>query len=120
MEDDRKDREGVSSDPPIVDISPLPPPPPRIATSGHHLPPLGPWARVLLLILSWILILLGVAMLVLPGPGILAILLGAAVLSLVSHWVHRLLERIFRPWPHAWRRVLAFRRKVHRWFGPPK
>ncbi len=80
------------------------------------LPPLPQLTRVLLLILGWILILLGIAGLVLPGlQGVLTLLLGAALLSLVSRSTLLLLRKLFARWPSGWRRLLKLRRRIHRW-----
>jgi hypothetical protein len=45
-------------------------------------------------VLGWTLILIGVAMLVLPGPGLLAIVSGLVVLSLHNVWAKNLLARV--------------------------
>ena len=64
------------------------------------LPALPTLTRILLLILGWVLILLGLVGLVLPGlQGILTLLLGAALLSLVSRQAHLLLRPGFRRTP---------------------
>ena len=82
----------------------------------RDLPDLSPVARVGLLAVGWLLILIGIAGLVLPGiQGILTIVFGAAALSLVSQTATRLLERLFRPWPNAWRSLLSMRRRLHGW-----
>lgn len=75
--------------------------------------PLPPRTRLWLLALGWVLLVVGLAGLVLPGiQGILTLLLAAAVLSLASHRVHELLRRVFRGWPAGWRRLLRLRRRV--------
>lgn len=61
------------------------------------------------------LVLVGVAMVVLPGPGVLVILGGLALLSTEFHWARGLLERV-RHWLErsagvarsAWMRVRHF------------
>jgi uncharacterized membrane protein YbaN (DUF454 family) len=74
--------------------------------------------RLTLLIVGWSLLLLGVAGLVLPGlQGVLTILLGAAMLSVVSDLFYRALRRLFHRWPPAWRRFQRFRDWIHRRFG---
>lgn len=81
--------------------------------SEHH-PPLSLWLRILLIAVGWLLVLIGIAGLVLPGiQGIATILIGAAVLSLVSEIVHQLLERMFRRWPKAWEKFQSFRSRLH-------
>ena len=76
----------------------------------HHAPPVL-WVRLLLLGLGWFLLLVGVAGLVLPGiQGILTMLLGAAILSIASESVYRLLRRLLRRrWPGLWRKLNGFR-----------
>lgn len=82
------------------------------------LPPLAPSTRLLLLVLGWLLILVGVAGLVLPGlQGVLTLLLGAAALSLVSQTALRLLHRLLRRWPRAWQMTLRLRRRIHHWIS---
>jgi len=67
--------------------------------------------RLLLLGLGWFLLLVGVAGLVLPGiQGILTMLFGAAILSLASETVYRLLRRLLRErWPGLWGKLNGFR-----------
>ena len=81
-------------------------------------PALSPSARILLLVLGWMLIVLGLMGLVLPGlQGLLTLGLGAAALSLVSRSMLNTLRWVFRPWPKGWRRVLRTRRRVQYWIG---
>jgi len=71
------------------------------------------------MVIGWALIAIGVAGLILPGiQGILTLLLGAAVLSLVSQRVHNGLRRLFSRWPKGWRRLEKLRRKLHRKLSP--
>lgn len=80
------------------------------------MPELPLLTKGLLVALGWLLVLLGIAGLVLPGlQGILTIALGASVLSLTSHTMLRGLRWCFRPWPRAWRRMLEFRAKAVAW-----
>ena len=82
------------------------------------MPPLSPTARISLLILGWLLILVGLLGLVLPGlQGLVTIFLGAAALSLVSQTMLDALRYLFRPWPRAWRFVLRTRRRVQHWIS---
>ena len=78
-------------------------------------PCLGPSAPALgIFILGWLLILIGVAGLVLPGiQGIATILVGAALLSLDNELVYRGLRRLLARWPKAWDRLEGFREKTH-------
>ena len=77
-------------------------------------PPLPLGARVGIFILGWLLILIGVAGLVLPGiQGVATILIGAALLSLDNELVYRGLRRLLARWPQLWRRVERFRETSH-------
>ena len=81
-----------------------------------RLPKLSLGMRVVAFVLGWGLVLVGVAGLALPGiQGVLTLLAGTAVLSVVSETVYRLLRRLFRRWPSGWKRVRGFRRRVHGW-----
>jgi uncharacterized membrane protein YbaN (DUF454 family) len=63
-------------------------------------------------ILGWVLILVGVAGLVLPGiQGIATILVGAALLD--NELVYRGLRRLLARWPQIWDRLEGFREKTH-------
>lgn len=80
------------------------------------------WLRILLFLLGWLLILVGIAGLVLPGiQGIVTLLAGAAVLSLVSEVAYESLRWCFRVWPRGWRKVAhwrrSLRRRLMRWTG---
>jgi len=50
--------------------------------------------RVVVAIVGGMLLLVGIALLVLPGPGVVVILAGIAVLSLEFEWAERLVTRI--------------------------
>ena len=50
--------------------------------------------RLIKIVIGFTLLALGVAMLVLPGPGIVTIMLGLAVLSAEYVWARRLLDRM--------------------------
>jgi hypothetical protein len=77
-------------------------------------PPLPVGVRIGIFIVGWLLILVGVAGLVLPGiQGIATILIGAALLSLDNELVYRGLRRGLARWPKVWRRVEHFREKAH-------
>ena len=52
--------------------------------------------RVFLVIAGFTLLLAGVVMLVTPGPGIAAILLGLGLLAAEFVWARRLMDRIKR------------------------
>lgn len=50
--------------------------------------------RLIKIVIGFTLLAIGVAMLVLPGPGIVTIMLGLALLSAEFVWARRLLERM--------------------------
>lgn len=56
----------------------------------------GVAGAILIISLGVVVILAGVAMLVLPGPGILTIIVGAAMIAEESLFVARLLDRLDR------------------------
>lgn len=75
--------------------------------------------RLLLLGLGWLLLIVGIAGLILPGlQGILTLLAAAAVLSLVSEIAYDVMRWAFQRWPRQWRRVLKVRRWMHRKLSP--
>jgi uncharacterized protein (TIGR02611 family) len=49
--------------------------------------------RIAVSLFGFLLVLAGIAMLVLPGPGLLTIVLGLGILALEFAWAERLLER---------------------------
>lgn len=74
------------------------------------------WLRITLIGVAAVLLAIGIAGLFLPGlQGILTILLGLALLSLVSRRTHRLLRWSLRPWPGLRKRVERMRHRSHRW-----
>jgi hypothetical protein len=78
--------------------------------------PLPLWVRISVLVVGWLVLLIGVAGLVLPGiQGIATILAGAAILSVSSDLAHRWMYRALRRWPKLWCRVDRFREKIHGW-----
>src|SRR5262245_19591098 len=50
--------------------------------------------RLIRLAVGWLLTLVGLALLVLPGPGLLFLLPGLTLLSAESLWVRRILRRL--------------------------
>jgi hypothetical protein len=69
---------------------------------------------VVIFVLGWLLILLGVAGLILPGiQGVATILVGAALLSLDNELVYRGLRRLLARWPNAWHRLEKVRERAH-------
>ncbi len=82
----------------------------------RRLPRLPLYVRVAVFLVGWLLVLVGVAGLVLPGiQGIVTIILGAALLSVVSELVYEGLAKLLSRWPQAWRRVRGLRLMTHRW-----
>ena len=82
--------------------------------SGRELGPLPKAVRLFLYFLGWLLLLVGLLGLALPGiQGILTIILGAALLSLASEATHRRLRSVLRRWPAADRQMERFRRRLH-------
>ncbi len=70
--------------------------------------------RIVVFVLGWVLILVGVAGLVLPGiQGVLTIVAGAALLSLDNELIYRLMRRAFLRWPHLWDRIERLRERAH-------
>lgn len=87
----------------------------RIRKSFREHEELALWMRALLFLVGWLLVLLGIAGLVLPGiQGILTLVAGAAVLSLASEIAYKVLRWSFQRWPRGWRRVSKWRRKLRR------
>ncbi len=52
--------------------------------------------RILGLVVGWLLVVVGLAALVLPGPGLLALVAGLAVLAQQYEWVRRWLQPVKR------------------------
>lgn len=113
-----------------VDHDPLAPPPHEEvestepegtepeSTEPSPLKPLSLPVRVTLLVLGWLLVLVGVAGLFLPGlQGILTIALGLAIASLGSERIHRFLHARMHPWPRIRARMERFRERLHRWLA---
>ncbi|MFW6187009.1 MAG: TIGR02611 family protein [Actinomycetota bacterium] len=74
--------------------------------TGHH-PVLRVVHKTVVTVVGVVLMLLGVAMLVLPGPGWLAIFLGLGVLGTEFHWARRLNRRAKRQVMRMWSWWLA-------------
>ena len=76
--------------------------------------PLPLWLRILLLLIGWIVVLIGIAGLVLPGiQGIATIVIGAAILSVASEIAYEWTRWALRRWPWLWDRVERFRDRLH-------
>ena len=89
-----------------------------VATPAGRKRPLPVVIRIALLALGWFLVLLGIAGLALPGlQGILTLALAAAVLSLASRTVHRLLRRLLARWPRALDQMESFRDRIYRFLA---
>lgn len=94
-------------------MSPAAPPDSR-ADEGAPRPALSLGVRLLLLGAGWLLLLIGIAGLALPGiQGVLTIVLSIALLSVASQRVHRLARRLFGRWPRLLDRMDRFRDKLH-------
>ncbi len=61
-----------------------------------------PWRRAAVTLLGSVVLLVGVAMIVLPGPATLVIPAGLAILAREYHWARRLMARLRAAWP-GWR-----------------
>jgi len=73
--------------------------------------------RAFLFVTGWLLVFVGVAGLVLPGiQGIITILAGLAVLSVVSRTAHGWVRRALSRWPGLRKRVERLRRRVRHRF----
>ncbi|MEA2558899.1 MAG: putative transrane protein [Acidobacteriota bacterium] len=111
----------LESSPPREDAPPQPGPiaVPPIAEEPHvrrrrpHRP-LPLWLRILVLLVGWIVLLVGVAGLVLPGiQGIATIAIGAAILSVASELAYEWMRKSLRRWPKVWDRVERFRDRIY-------
>ncbi len=93
-------------------LQPPAPPEPERAPA----PRVGVWWRVGLLTLGIVLLVVGVAGLVLPGiQGILTIVLGVALLSMVSTTADRFLRWSLSPWPRLLEKVERRRDRTRSW-----
>ena len=72
--------------------------------------PRGTFKRVVLEVVGWLLVVVGIAALVLPGPGLLALAAGLAVLSQQYEWA----ERRMRPVERQAKKTAA--ESVQSWF----
>jgi hypothetical protein len=76
--------------------------------------PLPLWLRIVVLLVGWIVLLVGVAGLVLPGiQGVATIVIGAAILSVASELAYKWMRRCLGRWPAIWDRVERFRDRIH-------
>ena len=76
--------------------------------------PLPLWLRILVLLVGWIVLLVGVAGLVLPGiQGIATIAIGAAILSVASELAYEWMRKSLGRWPKVWDRVERFRDRIY-------
>jgi hypothetical protein len=86
----------------------------RLSPENRAPLPLG--IRIGIFVVGWLLILIGIAGLVLPGiQGVFTIVAGAALISLDNELVYRGLRRVFQRWPRIWDRIERFREKSHAW-----
>ena len=72
-----------------------------LAQFWRHVP--TPLRRLGVVAVGFLLVLAGLAMLVLPGPGVITILLGIAVLATEFAWAHHLLGKGLAMVPARWR-----------------
>ncbi len=111
----------LESSPPREDAPPKPGPVavPPIAEETHVRRrrlrrPLPLWLRILVLLVGWIVLLVGVAGLVLPGiQGIATIAIGAAILSVASELAYEWMRKSLSRWPKLWDRVERFRDRIY-------
>ena len=83
-----------------------------------HIPDLPLSLRILLLVAGWLVIVLGLAGLLLPGlQGVLLLILGGAILSVASDTVHRWLENLLQHRPRMRGRLNRFRNKLRARLG---
>jgi uncharacterized protein (TIGR02611 family) len=75
-----------------------------LAQYWRHVP--TPLRQVAVLVVGIVLVLAGLAMLVLPGPGLITILLGLVVLATEFAWAHHLLGKGLAKVPARWRPAL--------------
>lgn len=76
--------------------------------------PLPLWLRIVVLLVGWVVLLVGVAGLVLPGiQGVVTILLGAAILSVASELAHKWMRQGLQRWPKVWKRVDGLRNRIY-------
>lgn len=97
---------------------PVPVPPPDPLDDTHvrwhrRRKPLPLWLRIIVLFVGWIVVLVGVAGLVLPGPGTVGIVVGVAILSVASQFAYKWMRRTLHRWPTIWDRVEKFRDRIH-------
>ncbi|MDH3402376.1 MAG: hypothetical protein OES32_05560 [Acidobacteriota bacterium] len=87
---------------------------PAARRARRHLPALPLVVRLAVLVVGWIVVLIGILGLALPGiQGCLTLALGAALLSLASEMIYRGLNRLLHRWPRVWDRVEALRAWMH-------
>ena len=83
------------------------------ATQRSRTEPLALGVRIALILVGWLVLLVGIAGLVLPGlQGILTILLGAAILSAVSDRVHAWTNKALGRWPTLTVKLDALRHRL--------
>ncbi|MEK7374821.1 MAG: PGPGW domain-containing protein [Thermodesulfobacteriota bacterium] len=75
--------------------------------------------RWFILTLGWAVVIVGLILIPLPGPGVLAILAGLAILSLKSAWARWMLLRcksyIRSRWPDLHAQLERFHCGIRRW-----
>jgi Putative transmembrane protein (PGPGW) len=90
--------------------------PPGLEAPAYPRRPLPLWVRIAVLTVGWLVLLVGVAGLVLPGiQGVATILAGLAILSISSELAHRWMRRALQRWPKLSGRVERFRTRMQSW-----
>lgn len=80
----------------------------------RHLPALPVPVRIVVLVVGWVVVLIGILGLALPGiQGCLTIAIGAALLSLASEMIYRGIRRLLERWPKVMDKVEHFRGWMH-------
>ena len=87
----------------------------RIKTSLRWLP--LPVRKILVTVIGGTVLLIGVAMIVLPGPAVVVIPLGLAILSLEFVWASSLLERAKKAFAETARKAASAAKSGKH--GPP-
>lgn len=68
--------------------------------------------RIVIFVIGATVVLLGVALLVLPGPGIVVMVLGLAILATEFVWARVWLKRLRSGARHGWRRTRRWLRRT--------
>lgn len=77
----------------------------RLKQSFSHHPVLAFTFKILVLTVAVVIILVGIAMLALPGPGLLVIFAGLALMATEVPWAHRQVRLIKLQTKRTWRLI---------------